>query len=200
MKPWDLAVTETWQVLTGQLFQQHSYDTYQREDQKQQPGKALAGYNKTEPVAIKCLGEERDIQISGRLIGGCLDVLQHLVGTKFDRVKEFNTRYGTDGIIWFFEACDLNVMGIQTALWQLRQAGWIDENCRGIIFGRPANPNSLWDTDLPTAYIQALDGLNIPVIYDLDIGHCPPCWTLISGSFATVTKHQNQAKISYQLK
>ena len=64
----------------------------------------------------------QDIKMEGRLIGGCLDVLTLLLGTKYDKVQAFTERYKEDGIIWFIEACDLNVMGIRRALWQMEQA------------------------------------------------------------------------------
>ena len=49
------------------------------------------------------------------MIGGCMDCLVNLIGTKFDRVGEFLERYKDDGFIWFLESCDLNVMSIRRA-------------------------------------------------------------------------------------
>ena len=45
-----------------------------------------------------------------------MDCLINLLGTSFDHVREFNERYSDDGIIWFLEACDLNVMGMRRAM------------------------------------------------------------------------------------
>lgn len=73
---------------------------------------------------------KQNIQIEGRLLGGCLDSLATLCGTKFDQVKQFNETYKEDGVVWFLEACDLNVMGIRRALWQLDEAGWF-QNTKG---------------------------------------------------------------------
>ena len=53
-----------------------------------------------------------------------MDCLINLLGTSFDHVREFNERYRDDGIIWFLEACDLNVMGMRRAMWQMKNAGW----------------------------------------------------------------------------
>ena len=53
-----------------------------------------------------------------------MDCLINLLGTSFDHVREFNERYSDDGIIWFLEACDLNVMGMRRAMWQMKNAGW----------------------------------------------------------------------------
>ena len=48
--------------------------------------------------------------MQGRLLGGCLDCLSNLAGTKYDKVAEFNEKYKEDGVIWFIESCDLSVM------------------------------------------------------------------------------------------
>ena len=72
----------------------------------------------------------------GRLLGGCVDCLVNLLGTKCDYVNQFNERYKEDGIIWFLECCDLNVMGIRRAMWQMKNAGWLDRT-KGFLIGRP---------------------------------------------------------------
>ena len=70
------------------------------------------------------------------MIGGCLDVLSCLCGTKYDKAADFAKRYKDDGIIWFLESCDLNPFSIFRAVWQLDAAGWF-ENAKGFVFGRP---------------------------------------------------------------
>lgn len=55
------------------------------------------------------LKEERELFMQGRLIGGCMDCLVNLTGTKFDRVGDFLEAYREDGFLWFLETCDLNV-------------------------------------------------------------------------------------------
>ena len=67
---------------------------------------------------------EEPIEMEGRLIGGCMDILEMYPGTPFDKVKEFNEKYQEDGFIWFLEACDLNIMSIRRSLWQMKHAGW----------------------------------------------------------------------------
>ncbi len=63
----------------------------------EQPAEFAGTEKRTEPL-----------RFSGRLLGGCLDCLVNLSGTRFDKTKEFAERYGQDGIIWFFEACIRN--------------------------------------------------------------------------------------------
>lgn len=54
----------------------------------------------------------------------------------FDKTKDFIERYKEDGIIWFLEACDLNVFSIRRAMWQMEQAGWF-EHVKAFLIGRP---------------------------------------------------------------
>ena len=96
-------------VLTGKKLTVKGYDKYEKEGLKDEEN-PLVPYNVTEPCIRKKVPAQ-DIQMEGRLIGGCLDVLTLFTGTKYDRVKEFAEAYKEDGIIWFLEACDLNTMG-----------------------------------------------------------------------------------------
>ena len=93
-----------------------------------------------EPVVLKPFGagaeQDGEIRFQGRLLGGCVDCLVNLTGTKYDRVREFSEKYAEDGIIWFLEACDLNVMAIRRAVWQMKHAGWFS-HVKGFLIGRP---------------------------------------------------------------
>lgn len=117
MEPWHPAIQDAFDVLTGEKLTIRGYDRYEKEGLKDEEN-PLVPYNVTEPC-IRRKVPDTDIKMEGRLIGGCLDVLTLLLGTKYDKVKDFTERYKEDGIIWFIEACDLNVMGIRRALWQI---------------------------------------------------------------------------------
>ena len=134
MEPWHPAIQDAFDVLTGEKLTIKGYDLYEKEGLKDEEN-PLVPYNVTEPCIRKKV-PDTDIKMEGRLVGGCLDVLTLLLGTKYDRVKEFTERYKEDGIIWFIEACDLNVMGIRRALWQMEQAGWFG-HVKGFLIGRP---------------------------------------------------------------
>ena len=123
----------------------------------------------------------------GRLIGGCLDCLDTLVGTRFDRVAAFNERYQEDGIIWFMESCDLNPMGIRRALWQLKEAGWF-QHVKGFLIGRPlCFGEEFLGLDQYEAVYGVLGEYHVPVVMDVDLGHLPPSMPVISGGMAEVS-------------
>lgn len=141
------------------------------------------------------VAEESPIEMEGRLLGGCLDCLATLCGTKFDQVKQFNEKYAEDGVLWYLEACDLNVMGIRRALWQLDAAGWF-QNAKGFLIGRPyCYGKEFFGLDQYKAVIDILSKYNVPIIMDLDIGHLPPMMPLVCGSKATAIVKDNSIKI-----
>lgn len=142
----------------------------------------------------------KPISVKGRLLGGCLDSLATLCGTRFDKVEEFNEKYKEDGVLWFLEACDLNVMGIRRALWQLDAAGWF-KNAKGFLIGRPlCYGEEFFGLDQYKAVIDILSKYNVPIIMDLDIGHLPPMMPLVCGSVAEATVEGNSITIDMEYK
>ena len=144
--------------------------------------------------------EWEEIAVKGRLLGGCLDCLATLCGTKFDKVEEFNEKYKEDGVLWFLEACDLNVMGIRRALWQLDESGWF-KNTKGFLIGRPyCHGEEFFGLDQYKAVIDILSKYNVPIIMDLDIGHLPPMMPLVCGSVAEAKVKDNSITIDMEYK
>lgn len=139
------------------------------------------------------------VDFSGRLAGGCLDCISNLVGTKFDKVSEYADRYEEDGIIWFLEACDLNVMSIRRSLWQMEQAGWF-KNVKGFLIGRPLHYyDTFGDFDRIEAVTGILSKYNVPIVMDIDLGHLSPQMPIISGSIGKVCAKNNTISIEYVL-
>ena len=194
MQPWHPSLQDTMDVLTGKMRCVSNYDSWELEQIKDET-MPLVPYNTTEP--FKLVAYSMDVcAFSGRLIGGCLDCLVNLVGTEFDRVRQFNERYKEDGIIWFLEACEMNVMAIRRGLWQLKKAGWF-EHVRGFLIGRTGNAPEAFGTDKYRSTIDMLEEFDVPIIMDLDIGHMPPQMPIISGSTAEVTVEGNNILINY---
>ena len=138
-------------------------------------------------------------EFSGRLIGGCMDCLVNLVGTKFDKVSDFADRYKDDGIIWFLESCDLSVMSMRRALWQMENAGWF-KNIKGFLIGRPLRfDDTFGDFDHYDAFTGILGKYNVPIVMDVDIGHQFPQMPVISGACADVSAQGNSLNIEYKL-
>ncbi len=131
---------------------------------------------------------------TGRLIGGCLDVLIGLVGTKYDNVKSFINNYENDGFIWFIEAAEMDIFSYKRALWQLKEAGWF-KGVKGFLIGRSNSVKDQLDLNIYDVTKDILSDLNAFIIMDMDIGHTPPMITLLTGSLVTVKAEKN----SYQI-
>lgn len=208
MEPWHSSIQDAWDILCGKTDTVKGYDLWEREWSKDEEHPLLP-YNVTEPVIIKPYLCENGvaspagdtcIEIEGRLLGGCMDILQMYPGTEYDKVKEFNEKYKEDGIIWFLESCDLNIMSIRRALWQYKQAGWF-ENLKGFLIGRPlCFGEEAFGIDQYRAVTDMLAEYNVPIIMDMDIGHLSPMMPMICGSTAKVTVKGNDVAIQYTFK
>ena len=112
---------------------------------------------------------------------------------------EYTEKYKDEGIIFYLEACDLNVFGIRRALWQLKQAGWFT-HCKGIVFGRALNDEKLMNLSLKDSLEKSLSDLGVPVIYDCDFGHVEPRMTIINGCYAHIDYNNGNGQLKMILK
>ena len=132
-----------------------------------------------------------DIIMSGKKVCGILTEMS----AQFDYVNQFNEKYKEDGIIWFLECCDLNVMGIRRAMWQMKNAGWF-QHVKGFLIGRPCCiGEEMMGLDHYRAVTDILKDFEVPIIMDMDIGHRPPMMPLVCGSMAEVCVKGNDVTI-----
>ncbi len=199
MEPWHASIQDAYELLQGKKFEMQNYRMWEKESLKDEEH-PLATYHVTEPFVLHTNKKEGEsFKIEGRLLGGCLDCLSHLRGTKFDKVKEFNQKYEDDGILWFLESCDLNVFEMRRTLWSLKQAGWFD-TCRGFLIGRPGVQGQIIaGLDQYEAVLSILSEFDVPIFMDLDIGHVAPMIPLICGSYGKVTVVGNDCCIAMSL-
>lgn len=195
--PWHRQNKDAYKIITGKKFIQVKYGRYQ--DKLEKSNDPLAPVHGTKIVTWKSLENRKKVHLEGRFIGGCLDCLVNLVGTPFDNVVEYTEKYKDEGIIFYLEACDLNVFGIRRALWQLKQAGWF-KYCKGIVFGRAVHDEKIMNLTLKDALEKSLNDLGIPVIYDCDFGHVEPRMTLINGCYAQIDYNNGNGKLKMILK
>ena len=81
-------------------------------------------------------------------------------------------------------------------LWKLKELGWF-ENVKGFIFGRPCFYKSFADISYMDAAMTVLSQFNVPVIFDADIGHKEPQWTIINGAKARFEYYDGTASLTY---
>lgn len=219
MEPWHSSLEDAMLLLEGKKLTMEGYDRWERESLKDEE-QPCAPYHLTETSVIKYFlpdgrtnveslrgtsvweaGASAEIQFSGRLLGGCMDCLVNLTGTQYDKVTAFTERYKEDGILWFLEACDLNLMSIRRAIWQMAHAGWF-EHCSGFLIGRPRIGMDVeeFGIDHYQAACEMLKPYHVPVLMDLDIGHLPPSMPLICGSMAQVVSDGKTYRVEMELR
>ncbi len=222
MEPQHPSLKDAFAILTGSRakgdppgFTVHGYRKWEREALKSEDN-PLAPYNLTETRILQFYNGSDprledgyplirgqkipEARFSGRLLGGCMDCLVNLLGTCYDRTADFTERYRKDGIIWFLEACDLNVFGIRRAMWQMEHAGWF-QYVKGFLIGRPLNGmDPIMNLDRYQAILAVAALKQVPVLMDLDLGHLPPMMPMITGSCASVHVKGNSVQIEMKLK
>lgn len=218
-EPWHKSVEDALKILTGEISEVKGYDLWEKpvasegdgDDWVEEPD-PLIPYEVNEPSVHQYFipgqteksvsgNEYKDkVEMHGRLIGGCLDIIVLHVGTRYDKVAEFTEKYKDDGFIWFIEACDLDPLSTRRALWQMREAGWF-KYVKGFLIGRPRHfGEEAMGVDMYNAVTDMIGGFGVPIIMDLDIGHLPPMMPIISGSVADVEASGNDINIKYSFR
>ncbi|MEK3980360.1 S66 peptidase family protein [Psychrobacillus sp. FSL K6-2836] len=117
--------------------------------------------------------------VQGRLIGGCIEVLEFAKGTSLWPAEE----YWKDSILFFETSEELPTPG-QLEYW-LRNYGTqgILQQAKGIIFGKPQNEKYYEEYKESIRLIMkelSLD--NLPILYNLNFGHTEPKFVLPYGA------------------
>lgn len=206
MEPWHASVENNLAVLCGNQKEQYSFERYQREMTERVTG--LEGYQEDTPVSWKMTPaptgdkmqqktEYKDnVKFQGRLLGGCLDVLIFLQGTRYDGTLEYIEKYKEDGILWYLESFDISGENLMMFLWQLKEIGWF-RYTSGFIIGRPLFYKDFTNTAYEEAVLYALGDLSVPVIFDCDFGHRGPRMTILNGALAGVEYKEGKGILRY---
>lgn len=200
--PLTMGLMKTLSLPPGEKWVQQSSEKYQKQwnDFAKQIDTPL---NLTEPTEWKGLQTQFQTRATfhGRLIGGCIDTIAHLVGTPFGNLPDYKDNFRPEGTIFYFENCELPPCELARTLWNLRLAGWFDD-LRGMMIGRSSGPDASTEANLSYEEVlhTALGDLSFPIIYDVDIGHCPPNLTLINGALAEVRLEGNRGSVTQILK
>ena len=190
-------ITDNLETISGNLIKQESYEMFENERAEKITG--LEGYNYSDKVEWKTL-DNKETTIKGRIIGGCLDLIAELSGTKYDEVRSFIEKYKQDGIIWYFDNCDLSKEELIRTLWKFNELEYF-KYTKGIVFGRCGNDNSYLNYTMEqTLQDSVISNLNVPIIYDADISHKGPSMTIINGAIATICSENGKGNIEIELK
>ena len=126
---------------------------------------------------------------SGIIIGGCLDILRFIPGTSYDNTLNFIEKYKDKKIIWYFDIFAMGSVDVYLTLLQLKNIGWF-KYTDTILFGSVLFPKIECEMDYNDVYKKVFPKENI--IYDANIGHIKPVFTIINGSMATIEYKDNK--------
>lgn len=175
-------------------FIQESFDKYQKEEFEYGNTK---GYNLTEDNIYEC--EQGNVTFKGRIIGGCIDTFNLIAGTKMDNIKNFVSQFDEEGVIWYFDNCELSPCEFYRRLWYMNQMGYF-KNVNGFLIGRSfVQRNDNDSFSFKSAVERALKKFNVPIIYNVDIGHIPPQMYIINGSYAEFEFNDGKGKLIQRL-
>ena len=190
--PFSYDTLDTYLMLEGKK-EFKGYKKWQLNEDKSDP---FNDYNFD--METKIIAKNYNKAFEGRLIGGCLDCLANICGTKYDKTKEYINLHQDEGIIFFLEACELSSIGIRRALFQLKNAGWFN-NIKGFIIGRSMNYyDESFGTTPTQAYSDLLSDLNVPILLDIDLGHLSPSIPIRCGGYAKIEYKENNIFITYK--
>ncbi|MFS0705305.1 S66 peptidase family protein [Cellulomonas sp. 179-A 9B4 NHS] len=138
-----------------------------------------------------------DVDVTGRLVGGCLETVTHLAGTPYGDVDRFAREHAPEGLVVYLESAGSDVAEVTRRLFGLRYAGWFD-HATAVLLGRTRGTEAPGYTHHDAAR-HALGDLGIPVVADVDCGHVPPHLALVNGALARVTHTADASRIEQRL-
>ena len=134
---------------------------------------------------------------TGRLLGGCIETLSSLAGTPHLDPTAFAAEHAPEGLVLYLEAAEVPAFDVGRRLHGLRDAGWFDA-ATAVLIGRTQAPDSPGYTQRD-AVLDALGGLGVPILGDVDCGHVAPYMALVSGARAEVAWSTSSAVLTQTL-
>ncbi|MGH3861964.1 S66 family peptidase [Actinokineospora sp.] len=157
------------------------FDDYQRHPD-------VAEFTLDRPGHWTRLDGDGDVDVSGRLIGGCVETVCNLMGTRFG-----DTSAIPGDLLVYVEVSGDDAATICRNLHGMRLAGFFDR-ASAVLIGRTHAPDypSLTQHE---AVVDALGGLGIPLIADVDCGHVPPYLPLVNGALGRVVHNATESTV-----
>lgn len=187
--PLDPVTARLWDLLEtapGRTFTHNASTHYQRHhgaDWREQPS---AGLQLDTPTRWQRLdGRLEPLTLQGRLLGGCLDTLSRLPGSACGDVPGWAAHHAPEGVLYFFENAEMRPLELARTLIALRLQGWL-QPASGVLIGRDAAASPADTADRLAVLQDCLGSLPAPVLFDVDIGHLPPQFSLLQGALASV--------------
>ncbi len=136
-----------------------------------------------------------DFESEGIIIGGCLDVLKDIIGTKHDNTINFIEKYKDKKIIWYFDIYAMNPLEVYETLLKFRELSYF-KNSDTFLIGKVL----LKQKEDEMTYLEACKKVLFGnIVYDTNIGHMKPMFTIINGSLAHICYKNNILTIKQEI-
>lgn len=137
------------------------------------------------------------LDVVGRLVGGCVEIVSVLAPTPFGDVPAWARADAGEGTIVMLEVAEADPFSVGRALHSLRLAGWFDE-AEAVLVGRTPAPDHPRMSQRE-AVLDALGGLDVPIVLGADIGHTQPWMPLVTGAVTHVEVGGGTARVTQEL-
>ena len=194
---WDETIKNNLEMLRGNIIEQKSSTLYETKSFKKVKGKELQGYNLDTPNNIFELNGLSTCTLEGTMIGGCLDVIRNLVGTKYDYVKQFNEK--NEKVIWYIENCSMNLQELEECLEKMIENNWFYRVNVFMIGRGKITLNEEFFKEQNKMLLDLLGKYKVPILVNCDFGHVRPFITLINGAVAKLEYNNGKYKIFQSL-
>ena len=130
-------------------------------------------------------------EVSGRMIGGCIETLANVAGTPFGRTSAL------EATIVYVEAAEDGAYSICRNLHGMRLAGFFD-TAVAVLIGRTKAPDSPTQTQ-SEAVVDALGMLGVPIVSEVEVGHVPPQLTVVNGAIGRLVWNDGERSLEQTL-
>lgn len=190
MEPLHRSISEGLEFLEGRRSSQDSFERHADGFIDRVTG--LEPFPEDSPTVWR--SDSGDVAFTGRLIGGCMDVIEWFLRKGTADAKGFVDRYREDGIAWYLETFDMDESRVCWTLKEMERRGWL-EGCTGMVFGRPLFYSG--PMEYSEAVESALPSKGFPILFDADVGHKAPRMTFVNGALVTFRFKDGGCTISY---
>lgn len=140
-------------------------------------------------------GAGDDLDVRGRLIGGCIETLVNLAGTRYLDSRPLAAL--GDPLVIYVEAAEHDAPTICRDLHGMRLAGFFD-HAAAVLVGRTYAPDTASLTQAE-AVLDALGPLGVPILAGVDCGHWAPYLPLVNGARCHVEHNEHVSRITQTL-
>ncbi|WP_105033847.1 S66 family peptidase [Cryobacterium aureum] len=139
----------------------------------------------------------RPVDATGRLIGGCIETMANLAGTRYADTSRLRDETDAATLV-YIEAAGDEATDICRYLHGMRLAGFFD-GAAAVLVGRTGAKDSPTLTQ-SEAVLDALGTLAVPIIGNVECGHVPPQLPIVNGALGRLVFTESEQYLQQTLR